>query len=144
MSEKRSSLRARVLAEVSRAYEQRVMNNVHRSDYVEAIVAVALADYGWTRKAPWEGWDCDGTVCVVVQRARQGDRSDSGANQRDRPLSSRGITAETALRLARYFGTDAQSWMNLQDRYELAVAERRVEAQTRWRRFGRVMSLSGD
>ncbi len=38
----------------------------------------------------------------------------------------RGITAETALRLARYFGTDAQSWMN-QDRYELAVAERRVE-----------------
>ena len=39
----------------------------------------------------------------------------------------RGITAETALRLARYFGTDAQSWMNLQDRYELAVAKRRVE-----------------
>lgn len=39
----------------------------------------------------------------------------------------RGITAETALRLARYFGTDAQSWMNLQDRYELAVAGRRVE-----------------
>ena len=38
----------------------------------------------------------------------------------------RGITAETALRLARYFGTDAQSWMNLQDRYELAVAERDV------------------
>ena len=59
MSENRSSLRARVLAEVSRAYEQRVMNNVHRSDYVEAIVAVALADYGWTRKAPWEGWDCE-------------------------------------------------------------------------------------
>ena len=39
----------------------------------------------------------------------------------------RGITAETALRLARYFRTDAQSWMNLQDRYELAMAERRVE-----------------
>ncbi len=38
----------------------------------------------------------------------------------------RGITAETALRLARYFRTDAQSWMNLQDRYELAVAETRV------------------
>ena len=39
----------------------------------------------------------------------------------------RGITAETALRFARYFGTDAQRWMNLQDRYELALAERRVE-----------------
>ena len=38
----------------------------------------------------------------------------------------RGITADTALRLARYFDTDAQSWMNLQDRYELAVAERRL------------------
>jgi len=36
----------------------------------------------------------------------------------------RGITAATALRLARYFSTDAQRWMNLQDRYELALAER--------------------
>lgn len=38
----------------------------------------------------------------------------------------RGITADTALRLARYFGTDAQSWMNLQDNYDLAVAQQRV------------------
>ncbi len=38
----------------------------------------------------------------------------------------RGITADTALRVARYFGTDAQSWMNLQGRYELALAERAV------------------
>lgn len=36
----------------------------------------------------------------------------------------RGITADTALRLARFFGTDVQSWMNLQDQYELAIAER--------------------
>lgn len=35
----------------------------------------------------------------------------------------RSITADTALRLARYFGTDAQSWMNLQTRYDLAVSE---------------------
>jgi addiction module HigA family antidote len=35
----------------------------------------------------------------------------------------RGITADTALRLARYFGTDAQSWLNLQTRYELEIAE---------------------
>ena len=34
----------------------------------------------------------------------------------------RRITTATALRLARYFGTDAQSWMNLQTRYELQVA----------------------
>ena len=36
----------------------------------------------------------------------------------------RGITAETALRLGRYFGTGPQFWMNLQSRYELAVAQR--------------------
>lgn len=38
----------------------------------------------------------------------------------------RGISAETALRLACYFGNSAQFWMNLQSRYELAVAEREL------------------
>ncbi|QWT22262.1 HigA family addiction module antidote protein [Bacillus sp. NP157] len=38
----------------------------------------------------------------------------------------RGLTADTALRLARYFGTDPRSWMNLQLNYELEVAERRI------------------
>jgi addiction module HigA family antidote len=33
----------------------------------------------------------------------------------------RAITADTALRLARYFGTDAESWINLQTQYDLAV-----------------------
>ena len=35
----------------------------------------------------------------------------------------RGITADTALRLARYFGTDARSWLNLQSAYDLRLAE---------------------
>ena len=35
----------------------------------------------------------------------------------------RAITADTALRLARFFGTDAQSWMNLQAEFELETAE---------------------
>lgn len=35
----------------------------------------------------------------------------------------RGITGDTALRLAHYFGTDAQSWLNLQSAYDLQVAE---------------------
>lgn len=35
----------------------------------------------------------------------------------------RGITADTALRLARYFGTSAEFWMNLQQIYELRRAE---------------------
>src|ERR1035437_9590539 len=38
-------------------------------------------------------------------------------------LGKRGITAETALRLARYFGNSAQFWMNLQTRYDLERAE---------------------
>jgi antitoxin HigA-1 len=35
----------------------------------------------------------------------------------------RGITADTALRLARYFGTSPAFWMNLQQLYELRLAE---------------------
>lgn len=37
----------------------------------------------------------------------------------------RGITADTAIRLARYFGTSEEFWMNLQSNYELRL-ERRV------------------
>ena len=35
----------------------------------------------------------------------------------------RAITADTALRLARFFGTDARSWMNLQAEFDLEVSE---------------------
>jgi len=38
----------------------------------------------------------------------------------------RAITADTALRLALFFGTDAQSWMNLQTHYDLSVAGQRL------------------
>lgn len=33
-------------------------------------------------------------------------------------LGKRGISADTALRLARFFGTDEQSWLNLQSHYD--------------------------
>ncbi len=36
----------------------------------------------------------------------------------------RAITPDTALRLARYFGTTAQFWLNLQSAYELKIAEK--------------------
>ncbi|MDO5286368.1 MAG: HigA family addiction module antitoxin [Actinomycetia bacterium] len=39
---------------------------------------------------------------------------------------TRGITADTALRLARYFGTSAELWMNLQTSYELRVQRRAI------------------
>lgn len=40
-----------------------------------------------------------------------------------------GITADTALRLARYFGTTAQLWLNLQQTWELRRAEIEVGPQ---------------
>ena len=46
---------------------------------------------------------------------------------------NRSITADTALRLARLFGTDAAFWINLQAQYDLEVAHRdlrkRIEAE---------------
>ena len=36
----------------------------------------------------------------------------------------RGITADTAIRLARYFGTSEELWMNLQSNYELRIGRR--------------------
>ncbi|OGO37779.1 MAG: addiction module antidote protein, HigA family [Chloroflexi bacterium RBG_16_57_11] len=36
----------------------------------------------------------------------------------------RAITVDTAMRLARYFGTSAKVWLQLQVRYDLEVAER--------------------
>lgn len=41
----------------------------------------------------------------------------------------RAITADTALRLARYFGTSAAVWTRLQARYDLEVAERQKGEQ---------------
>lgn len=41
----------------------------------------------------------------------------------------RGITADTALRLGHWFGTTPQFWMNLQQLYELRLAENEVGAE---------------
>lgn len=47
----------------------------------------------------------------------------------------RGVSADTAMRLARYFGGDARSWLNLQAAYDLRLAEienaKRIEAEVR-------------
>jgi addiction module HigA family antidote len=39
---------------------------------------------------------------------------------------ARGVTAETALRLARFFGTTPAFWMNLQQAFELRTAEQEL------------------
>ncbi|KGN39462.1 HigA family addiction module antitoxin [Knoellia subterranea] len=41
----------------------------------------------------------------------------------------RGITADTAIRLARYFGTSEEFWMNLQSNYELRLERRALRDQ---------------
>ena len=39
-------------------------------------------------------------------------------------LERRGVSADTALRLSRYFGGNAQTWLNLQTTYDLKIAEK--------------------
>jgi addiction module HigA family antidote len=41
----------------------------------------------------------------------------------------RAITADTALRLSRFFGTSAQFWMNLQSKYDLDTVEGGIAEQ---------------
>jgi addiction module HigA family antidote len=41
----------------------------------------------------------------------------------------RAITADTALRLGRYFGNSAQFWLDLQSQYDIAVVEREKGAE---------------
>jgi addiction module HigA family antidote len=47
----------------------------------------------------------------------------------------RSISADTAMRLGRYFGTSAQMWMNMQSHYDLEVAEaalaERIDSEVR-------------
>ena len=50
----------------------------------------------------------------------------------------RGITADTAVRLAKYFGTSAELWMNLQSHYEL-----RLERPARAARQHRAAAVGG-
>jgi addiction module HigA family antidote len=38
----------------------------------------------------------------------------------------RAVTADTAMRLARYFGTSAEVWLRLQSRYDLEVAQEKT------------------
>ena len=59
----------------------------------------------------------------------------------------RGITPDTALRLARFFNTSAGFWMNLQTAYDLEVAEdklsRTIEREVRPASMAAANSLSG-
>ena len=41
----------------------------------------------------------------------------------------RSVSADTALRLSRYFGTSARFWLNLQAQYDLDVQEEKITAE---------------
>ena len=46
-------------------------------------------------------------------------------------LGKRGVTADTALRLSRYFGTSERFWLNLQVRYDIEAERDRVGVRIR-------------
>jgi addiction module HigA family antidote len=56
----------------------------------------------------------------------------------------RGITADTALRLARYFGTTPDFWMKMQMSYDLALASREVTARIEMEIFPAPRTESGE
>jgi plasmid maintenance system antidote protein VapI len=56
----------------------------------------------------------------------------------------RGITADTALRLARYFGTTPDFWMKMQMSYDLALASRQVMARIEIEIFPAPRTETGD
>ena len=41
----------------------------------------------------------------------------------------RGVSADTALRLERYFGVEAQFWLNLQSEYNLRITKRKIGSE---------------
>ncbi len=44
--------------------------------------------------------------------------------------AERDVSADTAIRLARYFGTDARFWLNLQSAHDLSKAEKQNDYST--------------
>jgi len=56
----------------------------------------------------------------------------------------RGITADTALRLARYFGTTPDFWMKMQMSYDLALASREVTTRIQLEIFPAPRGKSGE
>ena len=51
------------------------------------------------------------------------------ARLNDIVLGRRRVTVDTALRLGRYFGTTPESWLNLQTRHDLVVADRTLRLE---------------
>ena len=61
------------------------MNNVHRSDYVEAIVALACEDSGWKRMTPWDLWDFEHESKVKLEVKQSAAAQGWGAESKSSP-----------------------------------------------------------
>ena len=79
---------ASVLAEVGRTYDQPVMNNIRRSEYVEALLALALEGSGWTRREPWDAWHFENESGVRL-KIKQSAATQSWGGDRDLGVSPR-------------------------------------------------------
>jgi addiction module HigA family antidote len=65
-----------------------------------------------------------------ISAYRLGKEIDISAQHLGRLLAgTRGISADVAMRLARFFGTSARLWLNLQVQYDLDVAEDAVGSE---------------
>ena len=61
------------------------MSNAYHAEYIEALVAVALRESGWTRKAPWEAWHVEHESGVRLNRKHSAAVQSWG---NDAPLTS--------------------------------------------------------
>ena len=74
--------------------------SVRRSEYVEAIVALALKDSGWTRMTPWDSWDCE-HESGSPSKARRSDDAD-GAGERAARIRGYGDEPKKLLKRRHY------------------------------------------
>ena len=78
-----------VLSEVRKEYDRKVMNNVLRAEYVEAMVALALRNVGWEHTDPWDSWDCEHKDCehkdVVRLEVKHSARAQAWGTTNDNP-----------------------------------------------------------
>jgi antitoxin HigA-1 len=62
----------------------------------------------------------------LAEELKERSRAFAAANRVTQILNGRrSITGDTALRLAHFFGTSAQFWLNLQSQYEIGLAQRK-------------------
>lgn len=84
------------------------------------------------RAIDWEHSRVTGLASTAYGSTTRGESASAGVPPRrinEIVHGKRAITADTALRLGRYFGVEPQFWLNLQTRYDLELADGRIADQ---------------